>query len=488
MTLRAQVLSGLRWTVSARLLSQLITWAITLVVIRLLTPADYGLLAMASVFIVFFSMVSEMGLGSALVQKTTVDDRELKGVFGLVLLVQFAIAGLLVAIAPLIAAFFGEPKLVAIVRIMALQFAIAGFAVIPDALLRRAMEFRKRSILGLTSALIGGMTTLALALAGAGVWALVAGTLCAGLWRTVGLHFLAPFLAWPAFSLAGIQAILRFGGHLTASQLLGFFYKQADVVIAGKWLGKEALGVYSVALDLASLPNDRISGLINQVAFPAFSRMQSDVGAIGQKLLYGVRVLSLGAFPILWGISSVAPEIVAVILGPKWGDAAVPLQVLALAMPLRMIGHFLPNATLGIGRSDITFRNALLGALLMPVAFLIAVNWGIIGLSVAWLAGWPLLLLQNITRSAPALGLRVSDFLAALARPALAASIMYAAVLVTRTLIPDRVASVMVLFLLVLVGAIAYLAASWTFNKRGVEEAFDLVREAAIGKPPPAGV
>ena len=483
MTLRAQVLSGLRWTVSVRLISQLITWAITLVVIRLLTPADYGLVAMATVFISLLAMVSDFGLGSALVQRVTVGDSELSNVFGLVLLVQFTLAALLVASAPLIALFFSEPKLVPIVRVMALQFIVAAFAVVPDALLRRAMEFRKRSIFDLTSVLVGSVMTLLLAVAGAGVWALVAGNLAAVVWRTVGLNLFAPSFVRPTLSIAGMWTILQFGGLLTASQVLWFFSVQADVVVAGKWLGKEALGAYSVAMHLASLPNDRISGLINQLAFPAFSRMQHDVAKVVENLLFGVRVLSLGSFPVLWGIASVAPEIVTVFLGPKWNDAVVPLQILALIMPLRLVGSFVPNATLGIGRSDIIFKNALLAALLMPTAFVIGVNWGLMGLSIAWVIIVPVLL-RNLMRSAAALGLRVSDFLLALARPVLAAGLMYGVVAGTRALLFDTSAGPVGLFLLVLVGALAYLAASWFFNRSGIREFLHLIREAASVRLP----
>src|SRR4030095_11317112 len=110
------------------------------------------------------------------------------------------------------------------------------------------------------------------------------------------------------------------------AQVLWFIYTQIDVVIAGRWLGKELVGFYTVAMHVASLPNQRIAAIINQVAFPAFASIQHDVKAVGRHLLLGVRVLSFIAFPVLWGISSVAPEIVTVVLGAKWNPATLPLQ------------------------------------------------------------------------------------------------------------------------------------------------------------------
>src|SRR5665647_184336 len=133
MNLRSQALSGLRWTASVRLVSQVITWAITLVVIRLLTPADYGLLAMATVFVSFLAMFSELGLGAALVQKADVDDELLKRAFGVILVIHFSLAALLMLSAPLIGDFYNEPRVVPVIRVLSLQFVLAGFSVIPDA-------------------------------------------------------------------------------------------------------------------------------------------------------------------------------------------------------------------------------------------------------------------------------------------------------------------------------------------------------------------
>ena len=203
MTLRSQVLSGFRWTATVRLLSQMITWAITLVVIRLLTPTDYGLLAMATVFIAFLSMFSEFGLGPAVVQKRDVDDELLRRVFGLVLVIHVSLTGMLVLGAPLIASFYAEPRVVPVVQVLALQFIIAAFSVVPDAQLQRRMEFRNRSLLDLSGAMVGSATTLTMAFMGAGVWALVTGSLLGALWRTIGINWLSPFVRWPDFWLKG---------------------------------------------------------------------------------------------------------------------------------------------------------------------------------------------------------------------------------------------------------------------------------------------
>jgi len=133
MTLRKQVFSAIRWTAGARAISQVITWAITLVVVRLLTPGDYGLLAMASIFLGFMVTLADAGMGPFLVQRPELTGRIVNQMFGLVLLVYLALAGLLVLTAPLIAQFFGEPRLVSVARVLSLHLVLGSLAVVPDA-------------------------------------------------------------------------------------------------------------------------------------------------------------------------------------------------------------------------------------------------------------------------------------------------------------------------------------------------------------------
>jgi teichuronic acid exporter len=469
-TIKEKALSGLRWTAGVRLGSQVLTWAMTLVVIRLLSPADYGLLAMATVVIAFLSMVSEIGLGPAIVQKAVIEPGVLNRIFGLVLTINVAICILLALTAPAIAAFYQEERLVPLIRVMSLQFVISSFAVVPDALLQKEMEFRKRSLIDLGGAIFGGGTTLACAFGGLGVWSLVAGTFVSQSWRALGLNFAMGSWCRPSFSFVGLKQYVLFGGHLSLSGVLWFVYTQADVFIAGRWLGKEALGYYSVGMHLASLFNQRISGILNQVAFPAFSSIQHDLHQVGQKVLLASRILSFFAFPTLWGISAVAPEIVTIVLGAKWTPAILPLSALALVQPIRIVQMFVPNAIQGIGRGDVILKNAITACVMMPFAFLVGVNWGLLGLSIAWLVGSPLLFLANSMRNMPALEMRSIHLLKAMAPAAISAAVMFGAVMASRTMLGLDSAHATSLLTLVVVGATTYVAVSWFANREGLRE------------------
>jgi teichuronic acid exporter len=298
--------------------------------------------------------------------------------------------------------------------------------------------------------------------------------------KTIGTNWLSPFRHWPDFSLNGMKSLLRFGGHFTAIQVFSMFLSQVDILICAKFLGKEVLGFYSVAMHLASLPSQRISGLVNQVAFPTFSRMQNDLPKVGENVLLGVRILSFFAFPVLWGISSIAPEMVEAILGAKWTPSTSPLQVLALIIPLRMVGNFVATAMQGIGRSDIVLRNVIWAALIAPPAFFIGANgWGLLGLSLAWLVVSPVVFLQGMTRNMPALGLRLGQLAKAMAPAASAAFIMYCSVATTRHFLLAGQGGVMRLCVLISVGAVVYCAASLGVNRKGSQEVTEMLRSVA---------
>jgi teichuronic acid exporter len=473
---RSRVMTAMLWTSGARLVSQVWTWAITIIVIRLLTPGDYGLLAMATVFIGFFGLVAEAGLGAALVQAKELDETMLRRVFGALIVLDGTLFLVQFALAPLAAQFFGEERLVWIIRVLALQFLLMIFTAIPSAMLNRKLDLKRGSIVSLFASILGSLTTLALALLGYGVWALVVSNMLVLVLQTIGVNILSPFLRWPKFSLKGLGGLAGTGFTLTGSRVLWFFYSQADVFIVGKILGKEVLGFYSVALHLATLPVQRLSSIFNQVAYPAFAEAQRNAGAIGFYILKCVRMLSIVAVPLLWGISAVAPEIVAVLVGPKWAPAVIPLQLLPIIMPLTMVGLFLNTAFQGIGQSNLVFKNSLTAATVLPIAFLIGVQWGLPGLSISWLLGYTTVILLNLHRMLPTVDLKIRDLARAAQWPVVAGVAMYGCVSLVRYNVSGALPVQMLAALLVAIGAVTYGAVMVATNMEGLRELVNLVR------------
>ncbi|NII11155.1 oligosaccharide flippase family protein [Oleiagrimonas sp. C23AA] len=479
MSLRREVLHSLKWLAGARLAGQAIAWTITLVVIRILKPSDYGLMAIAEVLIGFATLFQELGLFSAMVQKRDLNDRHVEQAFGLLILINSGIYLLVFAMAPLLAGFFGDQRLVDIVRVLGIQFPLASFGVVQDAMLSRSMRFKQKSLANLVIGLGNGLTTLGFALAGFGVWALVFGSLAGALVRPFALGVAARHWCRPRFSRDGMSEMLRFGSFVTISKVLWYAYSRSDVFIIGKILGKELLGFYSIAMHLASLPMQKVSEMLDQVGFAAYASVQHDMEAIRGHFLRVIRVLGFISFPVFWGISSVAPDLVAVVLGQRWERAVIPLQLLGLVGPIRMIGHGSGSVLTAIGKPHIGTLSLLLAILIMPPAFFIGTYYGgLLGASLAWVIGYPVLVLARLPLLLPPLGLASRQYFAAMLGPATGGAVMYLAVMLARDQIAGTVQDPIVgMILLVLVGTVIYPAFMWIFWRGVCREVLDLLRK-----------
>ena len=398
---------------------------------RILAPADYGLLGMAMIPIGLMHMMDELGMGSALIQKQTLERYIVEQVFALLLVFNGSVYLLLYFSAPAIGVFFEEPQLIPILRVLGLQLPLMSLSVIPDSMLRRKMDFRRKSTVVLISTIGHGLTALGLAAAGFGVWALVLGNLLAVVIRVIGLNIAAADVYWPRFRLTGMHGVIGFGGFVTADRLLWYFYAQSDVFIIGKMMGKELLGFYAVAMQLATLPMQKIQGILNEVGFAAFSRIQDDKPRIADYYLKATSMLSVSVFPVFLGISSVAPEIVDILLTEKWAPAVVPLQLLSLIVPLRMISAISTPALLGVGRPDVGVVNLIIACVIMPAAFFIGAHWGLNGVALAWVVAYPILFLIMRYRTLPVLGVKLSRHLSVLRGPAVSAILMGVTLILT---------------------------------------------------------
>jgi teichuronic acid exporter len=392
-----------------------------------------------------------------------------------VIAVNLLCALILITTAPLVAAFFSEPILVPILRVLSLQFLLLIFETLPRARLEQGLDFRSQSLISLGANWLAGLTTLALASTGWGVWALVWGRLVSTAATTLALNVAAPSLCLPSFSLAMVRRALSFGGIVTLERGAWQLFTDADKVIGGRLWSDATLGLYSVAQDLATMPMHRTGGLISSIGLPAFSQVQDRLDDMRFYLLKATRITSVLSFPIFIGLAVTAPEAVAVLLGAKWPAAAPLLQIIALIMPLRMVSILLPPALWSIGRPGISAGNVLIAALIIPSACLVGAQWGAMGMAMAWLGAYPLVFGITLQRSGGVLGLGVPDFARAMRAPALASLAMAGVVIGTRYLLPEHAGAVARLLVLVPAGALTYLAALLGLERGALRETAQLV-------------
>ena len=317
MSIERKAISALKWATAAKLVVQIASWAGTLVVVRLLTPEDYGLMAKVAVVCAIAGAIAELGLGAAIVRSVDIARDDLRKIYGVSLLLGASMTAALVAAAPLLSRLFQEPRLTWPIAGASLQIIVGAAAIVPSALATRDLSFRRLSSSEMVAGVTGIAATLLLALLGAGVWALVLGNLFGAIARSAALLTSGERVR-PLFSLRGIGEHLKFGLTLAGSRVSYFIVIQSDVLIGSAFLSTTEIGQYSVALQLATLPMAKVMGTINQIMLPAVARQQGDRPSVRQAVLKSIGLISLIAFPMLWGISAVAPELVGVLLGPKW--------------------------------------------------------------------------------------------------------------------------------------------------------------------------
>lgn len=426
--LRRKLLKGARWSVGLRLVSQLYTWGVTLFMVRLLTPADYGLNAMLEAPVELLALVGAMGLDTALVRFGVKNPRQVSSTFGLLLLVNALIfVGLMVG-APWIAEYFRQPELEALVRVSAVVFVLAPLRTIPNALLDIALDFKLKAQVELQATVLASLVGLALAFMDGGVWALVAIVIVGAFLRVLLLAWRYPWFVRPTFCWADVRELFSYGSTVLATGLILVATGKIYSVVGGPVLGTQVLGVYAVASLFSYLPLNKTMPIVQQTLLPAFAQLSGQPEVLRRYLLYSLELCGLTIVPLGFGMAACAELIVATFFGEPWAQAAAPLAILSLLTPLRLLGLIFQSPLNAIGHARVATGMALVNF----CAFLAGIWWvldmGLMGL--VWLAvgiaSMSALLWTLVARRL--FGLSVADLAVTLGVPLLAGGVMAASV------------------------------------------------------------
>jgi len=467
---RNKVFKGFAWLSAGTFIGQLVTWVSTIYVIRLLSPSDYGLMGMAGSFMALIAMVNDLGFSAAIIQKNLIDERELRQIFTVVFLAGLSAFVLSWLVTPIVAWFYGEVRLVPLIRLMSLNFIFSALFMVPQSLMVREMNFREKARIDIISRVISSILTLVLALLSLGVWALAFGEVCSYVVRVFGFNIARAGHLKPAMGFKGATKNLKFGLSVTADRFLYFLFSQSDIVIAGKFLGKDPLGIYAIALNLASIPSEKVLPLITQVSFTAYSRIQDDIERIKRNLLKVIRAVGFFSFPLFFGMAAVAHEGIVLILGPKWESMIVPFQLLCLILPVKTLSYLLPPVIFAVGKPMVNVVNMAISCVVMCIGFLIGVNFGILGLCMTWILLFPVVFLYTTMRSLKSIAFPFKDFAIAIIFPFAASTLMLLSLLALRKSAVMSLSPVSSLLIYVISGAAIYSALVAAFRADAFEE------------------
>lgn len=398
-----QVSRATFWTLLDFVFDRGANFIFILALARLLTPEQFGLVALLAVFVAVANVLSESGLGLALVQKETVEDDEYSAAFWMNLGISVVIAAIIVFAAPAIAAFFRQPALAPLARIMALVPVFVAFGIVQRARLLRAMQFRRILLVRVTSTLVAGLVAVALVLRGYGAAALAA--------QAVVLAFVDSTMMWAigrwqpraVFSIALVAPLVRFGGYLAASAVLDALYTRAYAVVLGRARGVAEVGNYARADSAVQLAGGVATQPVMRIALPFFSRLNGNREEIAVAMRSALQTAMLINAPVMLGLAALAEPFMLTVYGPQWAPAAPILAALCLGntfLPMHVLNL---HVLLALGQSKTFFWLEILKKAFAIAVIVFAVRWGAIG--VAWAAA--LVLVVTLLPTIAQLGRRV---------------------------------------------------------------------------------
>jgi len=471
------LIRAIAWTGAGKWATQLLTWASTIAAARMLAPSDYGLIGMATIYLGLITLISEFGLGQSVITLRQLSRQQIAQLNSLSLIFGtclFAISGIL---AIPIGGFFHNPKVPGVIVVMSLGFVISGLQVVPDALLQRDLRFKLIASFDTLRVLTQALGTVTLAWLGFGYWSLALGNLAGtALYALLTIAARRHIFAWP--QLRDLKGTLGFSSDLLGSRVAWYTYSNSDFLVAGRLLGEASLGAYTIAWTMASTPVEKITNMVMKVTPAFFSVMQEDRVQLKRYLLGITEGLSLLCFPASIGLALVADQFVLAVLGPKWTAAATPLRLLAVYAALRSITTLLPTLLNARRRSRFVMWNTVIAAVVFPVSFYITSRWGTTGIAATWIVLYPCITAPLVWRTAMELDLSIWKYLSSLV-PALRGCLVMAVVVCgIRVMMPFHWPVAARFAILVLTGALTYLAFVMVAERQRLRGFYGLVRGA----------
>jgi PST family polysaccharide transporter len=410
----------------------------TVVLARLLVPRDFGLIGMAAAITGFIAMFRDLGLSQATIQRDQITHADVSTLFWVNLGVSTVLALLTAALAPVLAWFYGEPKVTGIMIALGVGFIFGGVAVQHQALIDRQMRFTARSLVDVGSLALGAIAAIVAAMLGAGYWSLVVQTLVTAVVAAIGFLSLSQWRpSRPAWS-PGARSMLTFGGHLTGYQVVNYFGRNIDNLLIGRVWGAVSLGLYSRAYQLLMLPIRQVNAPLAAVAMPALGRLRHETARyrdVYLRVFEKVALLTMPGVALLIGTSD---WVVRVVLGPGWEGASGIFTWLGVAALLQPVANTTGWLFVTQERGRDMFRWGLLGTGISVAAIVAGLPWGALGVAAAYgvtdtLIKTPLLF-WYVGKSGP---VKTGDFYRALGAPTLAAGATLIAVFLLRHYLGD---------------------------------------------------
>jgi O-antigen/teichoic acid export membrane protein len=466
-----RAISAFRWVATLRFIGQLVSWVSTIFVIRFLAPEDYGIIALAEVFRTFLVFFSTMGLGQGLIRVEKLTSTLIRQTLGLMVIINCCLFLIQYFSAPFIAQFYNTPELELVLKVLAFTYLLIPWTSVPSSLIARNLNHRETSKITLVSNVIASGISLTLAYMGFGYWALIAAIVFTMVFNCICFNRILSYPRMPSFVFKGTSEIFKFGALIAVSDLIYVAYSKADVALAGRYFDVAEIGLYGVAVQLATMLMAKSIPLFNVVAFPAFARMNAVSGNSNEYLITTLRFSSTMIFPVFLGVAMIGEDLIRLVLGADWIQISGLFTILVISVPFRILAYVVTPAILAVGGARVDMINAFITLLFMSAALVIMMPLGLTGVAYAWSLTSLCLLSLTFIRGGRLLSLPIGTLVSA-CMPALLTSLAMCATIYAFGCYFADVSGLYALYKIPL-GAVVYVFLYWVFY-RGISE--ELIR------------
>lgn len=392
----------------------------TFVLARLLSPSDFGLQGMVFTLTAVLSLFRDAGLSTASVQRDNLTQEQISNLFWINVAIGAVLMVLIVALAPFLAKFYREPRLVWITIASSTIFLFSSLSVQHNALLNRSMRFGTTVTIDILNAVIGAVVAIGMAALGFGYWSLICQNISLAVVATVATWIAMPWLPGKPSRMSDVRPLVRFGGTVTLNSVVVYFAYNADKILLGRFWGANALGIYGRAYQLINLPVQQLWSAVGRVAVPVLSRMQNDAAMLHRSYLRFHSVVISMTIPIVFSCALFADEIVRVVLGAKWAACVLILRLLA---PTAFVLAVIDPLDWLLWATGMVGRNLKIGLLITPVVILgviAGLHHGAPGVALGYSTAMILLLGPVLAWAKHKTGITTRDYWDLIKRPALA--------------------------------------------------------------------
>ena len=455
--LRAQTIHSLNWMLVAQTIRETLRFVISVILARILEPDAFGQIAMVFVITGFARLFTNIGLGDAAIQLRETTDEHYSVVFWTSLVAGLTMTALFALLSPVIAAFYRCPSLRILVLVMSLDFTIGSLHVLPNALLRKTMQFHTLALIETSAVIFAGIAAIVMACNGMGVWSLVVYSMASSLAITIFSWLTTRRQAIGAFHFFALRSMLSFGLNLMGFNALNYFTRQLDNLLIGRHLGASPLGFYSRAYNLMLLPVLQINQVASRVMFSTLCLIKDDKERVARTYLRSVRLISFVTFPTMIGMCVVAEPFVLAVFGAKWIPVVPVLRLLSLVGMNHSVSTTCGWLFRSQGRTDLLFHWAIFSCIATCISFIVGIRWGITGVALAYtLCTYGILWYPLWHLAGKLVGLSFTTILSPLTGNFLAALAMAILVKIIAYILPPAWLEVTKLTILITTGMVTY--------------------------------